>query len=75
MDTNTLATYYGHTEIVKFLALKVKNPNSSLPNGKTAAKIAAERNHEDILKIFEFNQAFNDTFCYTMFKDIYANRN
>ena len=65
-----LASFRGHADIVKFLVSKVKNPNSSLPNGKTAAKLAAERNHQDILNVFEINQALNDSFCYSMFKDI-----
>ena len=53
---------------------RTKNPNSSLPNGKTAAKLAVERNYQDILNVFEINQALNDSFCYSMFKDIYVNR-
>ena len=46
-----IAANRGHTEIVKFLADIVENPNSAMPNGVTPIHLAAGRGHIDIVKI------------------------
>ena len=47
------AAAMGHVEIFKFLASKVKNPNLPLPDGRTTPmKIAAQKNHTEIVKFF-----------------------
>ena len=46
-----IASQYGRTEIFKFLAPQVANPNAPAPNGLTPLQIATNNNHTEIVEI------------------------